>query len=107
MAQEDSFPPHHVPTLTEVVPAKASETQPEITPRQTDAGWAPPHGAADTEVTLEAVTAEVIRQLSPELERLIVEAVTGALYDQLEGFDTRVRQVMTDVVSKTLARRLA
>ncbi|MDR1969654.1 MAG: hypothetical protein LBQ32_13355 [Burkholderiaceae bacterium] len=112
MAHEDSFPPHKVPTLTEVVPpARAFEMQPQNTPKKADSGWAPlnaqpsaPTVAVRAEVTVESVTAAVIRQLTPELEPLIVEAVTSALYDQLAGFDARVRQAMTDVVSKAVAR---
>jgi hypothetical protein len=68
---------------------------------------AAPAPAPAAAVTAETVTAAVMRQLAPELDRLITEAVARALHEQMLGFNLRARKAVTDAVSGAVTRCLA
>ncbi len=88
-------PPRFVPTLTEVVtPGIASSGAPGVAAVSVPASPA----AVPEPVDVDAV----MRQLAPELDRRISEAIARVMQEQMLGVQARLERAVTDAVRESV-----
>ncbi|MFT3776715.1 MAG: hypothetical protein QM772_00320 [Ottowia sp.] len=112
--------PRFVPTLTEVVGARAdTEPAPVGLPTlaselESDTGVdlplelpAGPAAAPLPPFSLEATAATVLQRIGPDLDRQIGEAIARVLHEQMLGFHGRVQKAVAEVVREAVVKNLA
>lgn len=101
MSEPESPPPRpaprFVPTLTEVV-----------SPAPADGAAVPAHDPQSEQIV--AVSPELaellLRQLGPELEQRIQQAVRHAVHEQMRGFEAQLQRQLGQAVRELLAERM-
>lgn len=88
-------PPRFVPTLTEVVPATNSPT-----PAVAEPASEPPV------VELERVVQGVLTRLRPNLDRLVSEAVSQVVQEQMQDLHWHVLQAVEAAVQRAVQQAL-
>ena len=125
MDTDDDLPsatPRFVPTLTEVVGARAdTEPAPAGLPTLAPESEMGPDSEVDfplelsaepavvplPPVSLEAIAATVLQRIGPDLDRQIGEAIGRVLHEQMLGFNGRVQKAVAEVVRDAVAKTLA
>ncbi|MFV0679481.1 hypothetical protein [Ottowia sp.] len=112
-------PPRFVPTLTQVVAADDPPTENALPALPSlDVGENKPSPTAPAAAIAVAAAAHpqspplstadaVLRQIGPELEHLISEAIARVLHEQMLGLNARVRKTVAEVVHEAVAKALA
>lgn len=97
-------PPRFVPTLTEVVVLPAASA-PVVPVPVIEAAAVPGEEAAPAD--LERVAQRVLERLRPGLDRLVSEAVSQVVHEQMEGLQLRVGQAVDAALRRAVEQALA
>ena len=92
--------PRFIPTLTEVVAAAAAAETGVLAPDSAAT-------TADTAPVSPELADLLLRQLGPELEQRIQQAVRDALHEQMRGFEAQLQRHLGQAVRQALAERLS
>lgn len=100
-------PPRFVPTLTEVVvlPAASAASAPVVPVPVIEAAAVLGEEAAPAD--LERVAQRVLERLRPGLDRLVSEAVSQVVHEQMEGLQLRVGQAVDAALRRAVEQALA
>lgn len=103
-------PPRFVPTLTEVVmlpaaSAASAASAPVVPVPVVEAAAVPGEEAAPAD--LERVAQRVLERLRPGLDRLVSEAVSQVVHEQMEGLQLRVGQAVDAALRRAVEQALA